>query len=116
MEEPRGSDGSLFTTTAEEDRAAWSQKTQSEAGDLVISSSPSDKDIVLLEMSTMQEVKLKCFVCVRLCACSFVLWHCSQSAEEPSAEAEQRNSLSSDSFKETVSVKGKVSSLAVQIY
>lgn len=70
MEEPRGSDGSLFTATAEEDRAAWSQKTQSEAGDSVISSSPSDKDIVLLEMSTMQEVKLKCFVCA--CVCAFV--------------------------------------------
>ncbi|XP_068575632.1 serologically defined colon cancer antigen 8 homolog [Cebidichthys violaceus] len=31
VEEPRGSDGSLFTTMAEEDKAAWSQKTQSEA-------------------------------------------------------------------------------------
>ncbi|XP_070772289.1 serologically defined colon cancer antigen 8 homolog [Enoplosus armatus] len=30
-EELRGSDGSLFATTAEEDKAAWSQKTQSEA-------------------------------------------------------------------------------------
>uniref|UniRef100_A0A7N6AUF8 Serologically defined colon cancer antigen 8 n=1 Tax=Anabas testudineus TaxID=64144 RepID=A0A7N6AUF8_ANATE len=35
VEEVRGSDGSLFTTLAEEDKAAWSQKTQSEAGDLV---------------------------------------------------------------------------------
>ncbi|XP_037639239.1 serologically defined colon cancer antigen 8 homolog [Sebastes umbrosus] len=31
VEEPRGSDGSLFTAMAEEDKAAWSQKTQSEA-------------------------------------------------------------------------------------
>ncbi|XP_029305320.1 serologically defined colon cancer antigen 8 homolog isoform X2 [Cottoperca gobio] len=31
VEEPRGSDGSLFTTMAEEDKAAWSQKSQSEA-------------------------------------------------------------------------------------
>ncbi|XP_026210286.1 serologically defined colon cancer antigen 8 homolog isoform X1 [Anabas testudineus] len=31
VEEVRGSDGSLFTTLAEEDKAAWSQKTQSEA-------------------------------------------------------------------------------------
>lgn len=32
MKAPRGSDGSPFATMAEEDRAAWSQKTQSEAG------------------------------------------------------------------------------------
>ncbi|KAM6922418.1 serologically defined colon cancer antigen 8 homolog [Lycodopsis pacificus] len=31
VEEPRGSDGSLFTATAGENKAAWSQKTQSEA-------------------------------------------------------------------------------------
>ncbi|XP_075931841.1 serologically defined colon cancer antigen 8 homolog isoform X2 [Anarhichas minor] len=31
VEEPRGSDGSLFTATADENKAAWSQKTQSEA-------------------------------------------------------------------------------------
>ncbi|XP_039995974.1 serologically defined colon cancer antigen 8 homolog isoform X2 [Xiphias gladius] len=31
VEEVRGSDGSLFPTMAEEDKAAWSQKTQSEA-------------------------------------------------------------------------------------
>ncbi|XP_033468474.1 serologically defined colon cancer antigen 8 homolog [Epinephelus lanceolatus] len=31
VEEPKGSDGSLFTAMAEEDKAAWSQKTQSEA-------------------------------------------------------------------------------------
>lgn len=31
VEEVRGSDGSLFTAMAEEDTAAWSQKTQSEA-------------------------------------------------------------------------------------
>ncbi|XP_054455709.1 serologically defined colon cancer antigen 8 homolog isoform X2 [Anoplopoma fimbria] len=31
VEEPRGSGGSIFTTMAEEDKAAWSQKTQSEA-------------------------------------------------------------------------------------
>ncbi|XP_031733373.1 serologically defined colon cancer antigen 8 homolog [Anarrhichthys ocellatus] len=31
VEEPRGSAGSLFTATAEENKAAWSQKTQSEA-------------------------------------------------------------------------------------
>lgn len=37
VEEVRGSDGSLFPTMAEEDKAAWSQKTQSEAGDSVIS-------------------------------------------------------------------------------
>lgn len=35
VEEVRGSDGNLFTTLAEEDKAAWSQKTQSEAGDLL---------------------------------------------------------------------------------
>lgn len=38
-EEVRGTDGGLFTTMAEEDKAAWSQKTQSEAGDLYHSSS-----------------------------------------------------------------------------
>lgn len=37
VEEPRGSGGSLFTALIEEDNAAWSQKTQSEAGDSVIS-------------------------------------------------------------------------------
>lgn len=31
VEEPRGRDGSLFANVAEEDTAAWSQKTQSEA-------------------------------------------------------------------------------------
>lgn len=36
VEEVRGSDGSLLSTMAEEDKAAWSQKTQSEAGDSVI--------------------------------------------------------------------------------
>lgn len=34
VEEVRGSDGTLFTTLSEEDKAAWSQKTQSEAGDV----------------------------------------------------------------------------------
>lgn len=33
VEELRGSEGSLYTTMAEEDKGAWSQKTQSEAGD-----------------------------------------------------------------------------------
>lgn len=37
VEERRGSDGSPFTAVAKEDKAAWSQKTQSEAGDAVIS-------------------------------------------------------------------------------
>lgn len=41
VQEVRGSDGSLFCTMAEEEEeeatAAWSQKTQSEAGESVIS-------------------------------------------------------------------------------
>ncbi len=37
VEELRGSDGGLLTAMSEEDKAAWSQKTQSEAGDSVIS-------------------------------------------------------------------------------
>lgn len=40
VEEVRGSDGSLLAGTAEE--AAWSQKTQSEAGDSVISCGMAD--------------------------------------------------------------------------
>lgn len=37
VEQLRGSDGNLLPIMAEEDKAAWSQKTQSEAGDSMIS-------------------------------------------------------------------------------
>ena len=48
VEEVRGSDGSLFTGMAEE--AAWSQKTQSEAGDSVISCGMADIIVQHLEI------------------------------------------------------------------
>uniref|UniRef100_A0A8C4I6A9 SHH signaling and ciliogenesis regulator sdccag8 n=1 Tax=Dicentrarchus labrax TaxID=13489 RepID=A0A8C4I6A9_DICLA len=57
VEEHRGSHGSLLTAMAEEERAAWSQKTQSEAGDSMISCGTTDKDIVVrhLEISLLQQ-------------------------------------------------------------
>lgn len=85
-EEFRGTDGSLVTSMVEEDKAAWSQKTQSEAGDSVwlVHWWLSDKDIVvhhleifllmiLLTDNTQSSNKIL-FVCVSVhtCACLFL--------------------------------------------
>lgn len=77
VEEVRGSDGSLFTGMAEE--ATWSQKTQSEAGDSVISCGMADIIVQHLEIyllivlltdnaQSYNKMLLVC-VCLHVCWC-----------------------------------------------
>ena len=57
VEEVRECDGSPFSTMAEEEKTAWSQKTQSEAGDSVISFG-SQIDTQTLEYTTWRYLPL----------------------------------------------------------
>ncbi len=80
FEELRVTDGSLFTNVAEEDKAAWSQKTQSEAGDLLTTfwktlqyALPGDFPTCnLVERHYTSYYRMFC-VCVCVCVCVHVV-------------------------------------------
>lgn len=92
----RGNAGSL-RIPMDEDKPEWNQKAQSKAGDSVRS-------------RTCQWMSLVVFYSFLLLKYSSVGVFCqwSQSTEEPSTEAGQRNDRSSSAFKETLSFQGAI--------
>lgn len=82
------------------DKIAWNQKAQSEAG---ISENP----YMARGASETEKALIVCFLLSEFFSPA-VFSQCSQSAEEPPAEAGQRNYLCSFSFNKTVSFQGTV--------
>lgn len=100
----RGSNDTFFAAVAEEDKTAWSQKTQSEAGDSRLKFCAFCSAFYYIPGH----------VCVDSVQSSyeiFLLFVFSQPAEKSLVEAMRRNSHSCLSIRETVSFQGRMCSV-----